>query len=109
LWQTATHLPSKENTLADKESCVFHDNTEWMLHYTIFKKIKKISEVFLSGKHRLNAKLPKYISWKPDPGALFVDAFQLCQTELKCYAFPPFSVIDRVLQKTSDRQSSGDF
>jgi hypothetical protein len=57
---------------------------------------------------RWNAKLPKYISWKLDQETLFVAAFQLFRTDLKWYAFPPFSIIDR-FTKTSNRQSSEEF
>lgn len=108
---TATYLPCKDNTLADKESQVFHDNTEWMLNETVFKQCLDMfpyhSEIDLFAS-RLNARLPKYISWKPDPGVLYVDAFQVCWKDFKCYAFPPFSVIDSVA-KTSERQSAGSF
>ena len=30
------HLPGKQNMLADRESKVFNDQTEWMLHQDIF-------------------------------------------------------------------------
>lgn len=40
---------------------------------------------------RLNAKLPCYVAWKPDPGAIAIDAFT---TNLSgytlIYCFPPF-------------------
>ena len=39
------------------------------------------------------------MSWKPDPGALHVDAFKVPLSDFKCYGFAPFSLIDRVLQK----------
>ena len=49
---------------------------------------------------RLNHKVPKYASWKPDPLASFVDAFTLNWREFSnAYAFPPFCLVGRRLQK----------
>ena len=48
---------------------------------------------------RLNNQLDKYVSWHPDPGAAFIDAFNLDWHNLLFYAFPPFSLIARCLQK----------
>ena len=42
---------------------------------------------------RLNNQFPQYVSLKPDPGAVAVDAFSLNLRYLKFYAFPPFSVM----------------
>lgn len=47
---------------------------------------------------RVNAKCDKYISWKKDPGSIAVDAFTVKWTEF-FYAFPPFSLILKVLRK----------
>ena len=48
---------------------------------------------------RLNTQLPKYFSYKPDPYAYLIDAFSVHWQFCKCYLFPPFSLIDRTLQK----------
>ena len=48
---------------------------------------------------RLNAKLDQFVSWHPEPGALAVDAFSISWSNQKCYAFPPFSLLTRVLAK----------
>ena len=101
MWLTAVHIPGRDN-VADRESRIFHDNTEWMLRDDIFQKcIKHFSlmvEVDLFAS-RLNKKLKNYMSWKPDPGALHVDAFKVSWSDFKCYGFAPFSLIDGVLQK----------
>ena len=98
---SAEHLPGSQNTIADKASRVFDKNTEWELDNKVFTKIEKTFgpltiDLFAS---RLNSKLKDYVSWKPDPNAQFVDAFQLSWNELKFYAFPPFSMILNCLQK----------
>ena len=48
---------------------------------------------------RLNFQLDKYISWKPDPQAMDIDAFTVSWTNIFIYAFPPFSLIAKVIQK----------
>ena len=71
LWVSASHVPGKSNVLADKASRQFHDNTEWILCQDLFLSITQLwgkpdVDLFAS---RLNAQLPCYVSWKPDPGA----------------------------------------
>ena len=48
---------------------------------------------------RLNFQLPRYVSWNPDPEAVATDAFSINWSNDLHYAFPPFSLIGRVLQK----------
>ena len=56
-------------------------------------------EVDLFASH-LNAKLPCYAAWRPDPSAHAIDAFTLDWFVYKLvYCLPPFSVIGKVLQK----------
>ena len=56
---------------------------------------------------RLNNQFPQYVSLKPDPGAVAVDAFSLNLRHLEFYAFPPFSVINAFLQRVREDQASG--
>ena len=42
---------------------------------------------------RHNAQLPRYFSFKPDPGAVAVDAFAQDWSDLTPYAFPPFLMV----------------
>ena len=46
-----------------------------------------------------NNQLPVYVSWHFDPSAYATDAFSITWTNLLFYAFPPFSLIGRVLRK----------
>ena len=100
IWISAYYLPGVENE-ADTYSRNFNDQIEWKLDESIFIKISEIFgepdiDLFAT---RLNKQIPKYVAWKPDPGALFIDAFSGDWHEYYCYAFPPFSLISRVLQK----------
>ena len=56
---------------------------------------------------RLNKQFPRYISFRPDPGAYLVDAFSPQWNELNGYYFPPFSVIPKVLQKLEQDTATG--
>jgi len=99
---SAEHLPGTQNVEADKASRLFDENTEWQLSRSIFEKIEirhgKIDiDLFAS---RLNAQCVKYCSWKPDPQAIFIDAFSRNWKDFSNpYMFPPFSVIPACLQK----------
>ena len=98
---TACHIPGKLNVDADRASRTLNVDTEWMLKPSIFKKIcryfgKPKIDLFASV---LNAQLPKYASWKPDPSATYIDCFMMNWNTELLYAFPPFSLIARTLQK----------
>ena len=56
---------------------------------------------------RLNFKLPQYVSWRPDPGAQFINAFLMNWKPYYFYAFPPFSLLATCLQKIEQDQSTG--
>ena len=101
-WLSIAHLAGIDNTEADTCSRVFNDRTEWQLDPTIFADILKFFNVspyldlFAS---RLNHQLPHYISWNPDPHACGTDAFAMSWHNSLNYAFPPFSLIGRMVQK----------
>lgn len=48
-----------------------------------------------------------YVSWKNDPDAYKIDAFTMPWTPYYFYAFPPFVLITKVLQKIISDQSEG--
>ena len=74
---------------------------EWSLNDEVFHEV--ISQTFIPEidlfASRLNAKTAKFIFWHPQPGAVAVDAFSLSWGNMNCYAFPPFSLLPRVLAK----------
>ena len=53
---------------------------------------------------RLSAQLPWYIAWKPDPYSQGTDAMQEIWFNQYLYAFPPFSMINKVLRKIAQDQ-----
>lgn len=109
IWLSAVHIPGILNTEADAESRVFPDETEWKLDPNIFHQIcSKLMQpnvdLFAS---RLNHQLDCYAAWRPDPSAQFIDAFTMNWHKFKIYAFPPFSLIPRVLQKMLENKGEG--
>ena len=109
IWLTACHLTGVLNTIADRRSREFRDQTEWQLNKQTFDQICKhfgtpTIDLFAS---RLNRQLDNFVSWHPDPDAAAVDAFTTDWCNWFFYAFPPFSLITRCLQKISFEGAEG--
>ncbi len=99
---SAAHIPGRLNTRADKESRTQNLDIEWQLRPEIFDELCRrwgTPEIDLFAT-RLNTQLKRYVAWRPDPGAAHVDAFTMSWKNVYSYAFPPFSVLTQVLQKT---------
>ncbi|VDI32218.1 Hypothetical predicted protein [Mytilus galloprovincialis] len=108
IWLSACHLPGKTNVEADKLSRHLSDDMEWKLNENIFMKIQKLfgpSNIDLFAS-RLNCQLNKYVSYIPDPDACAIDAFSFSWNMYNGYAFPPFSIIGRVLQKVEEDKAT---
>ena len=56
---------------------------------------------------RLNKQCPVYASWRPDPDAMFVDAFFATWNNYFFYAFLPFNVIGRCLEEMQANKVEG--
>jgi hypothetical protein len=110
IWLSATHIPGRDNSEADKASREFNDRTEWMLNKDSFSNISRqfgtpIIDLFAS---RLNAQVGHYYAWKPDPGCIGVDAFSHTWNTYDnnlLYAFPPFSLMHKVLKKITEDEA----
>lgn len=101
LFLTASYIKSVDNKEADEESRRVNTDIELDLCDTAFNKIvKKLGkpdiDLFAS---RTNTKCPRYVSWRPDPDALAIDAFTLSWEGIFFYAFPPFSLILKCIEK----------
>lgn len=109
LWIFASYINSKENIEADEESRKINRDVEWELSDAAFSHIvKKLGQpqidLFAS---RTNAKCHEYVSWKPDPDAINVDAFTISWRSKLFYAFPPFSLLLNCIQKISQDEATG--
>ncbi len=103
----AVYLPGSLNVIADKESRSAPDASDWMLRSDLFSRISDLwpvdIDLFASS---WNAQLPKFVSWKPQPGAYALDAFSLNWGSFFGYLFPPFSLISRCLVKLRREKAS---
>ena len=104
---TAAHIPGVENISADTLSHKFVDNIEWSLNQYMFTSLcrtfgQPTVDLFAS---RLNNKLSRFFSWRPDPYSEATNAFTQPWHNLYGYAFPPFNTISRVLNKISREKS----
>lgn len=109
LWIFASYIKSKENINADFESRVVNIDTEWQLSTDAFNIIMtKLGmpeiDIFAS---RVNAKCDKYISWHRDPSAWNVDAFTVNWSKFFFYAFPPFCLLLKAVQKIRTDRATG--
>ena len=110
IWISASHIPGKLNVEADKESRKHETQTEWKLCRQAFEKAIQFFNVapnidlFAS---RLNYQIKPFVSYRPDPGALCINAFQMLWSPFFFYAFPPFSIMGKVLQKVVMDEAEG--
>ena len=105
---TAEYLPGILNTRADWQSRHSKDFSEWKLSSIVFQHISEkmempVIDLFAS---RLSNQIAKYFAWKPDPHSLAADAMQQEWNHEILYAFPPFSLIQRVLCKIAKEKFS---
>ena len=110
IWLSAAHIPGKHNVIADKESRGELRQSEWMINKEMLKdSLKKLNfkpdiDLFAS---RINKQYEKYVSYRPDPDAIAINAFSLDWANSKFYAFLLFSVILSVLSKMEMDQAEG--
>ena len=94
-------IPGSLNVLADSLSRPHQlPHTEWSLHPEVFLSISRLWPVQIdlfatSANHQCSV----FFSPFRDPMAAGTDAFLQCWDRLQAYAFPPWSVIPRVLVK----------
>lgn len=110
LWVFASYIKSSDNANADRESRWSYIGTEWGLATYAYKKVIKalgVPEIDLFAS-RIDKECPRYFSWKADPEAVNVDAFTANWREVGFFwAFPPFSLVTRVLRKIITDKGQG--
>lgn len=109
IWIFASYIKSEENKIADIESRRLMPHTEWALadiHFEVICKYFGIPSIDLFAS-KANHKCDRYISWFKDPDSLAVDAFTVTWSREYFYAFPPFSVILKTLNKIREDKAEG--
>lgn len=105
----ASYIKSSQNAVADFESRKTHSDTEWELASYAFLDITKafgVPDIDLFAS-RSNAKCKKYVSWRADPCAFCIDAFTIKWNDYFFYAFPPFAIILKTLNKIIADKATG--
>ena len=110
IWLTMARIPGCENDEADKESRTFRRCTEWCLKKTLFTdacaKLSVTPNIDLFAS-RINCQITPYVSYRADSAAFAINAFHMSWQHYLFYAFPPFSLITRVLQKIQEEKATG--
>ena len=102
-----THIPGESNRRADELSRrkFKNDRIDWTLHDSDMARVRKTLQftpnIDLFASH-LNHKYRPYCSYVRDPGAMHIDCFTLNWANWRPYAFPPFSILDRVMAKIEE-------
>ena len=110
MWLITSHIPAKENTLANEESRKSRKETEWTLDRGIFHEaVKKLhvepqNDLFAS---RLNYQLRPFVGYQPNPEAIAINAFSISWKPYMFYTFLPLSIIPKVLQKIQVEEATG--
>ena len=98
----ARHIPGRLNVIADKLSRLGQTiQTEWYLLPEVFQILcskwhRPQIDLFAT---RFNNKLPQFVSPVADPLAIAVDALSLPWEDLDAYAFPPTTILGKVVEK----------
>ncbi|GFN75811.1 reverse transcriptase/ribonuclease h/methyltransferase, partial [Plakobranchus ocellatus] len=110
IWLSMARIVGCENIEADHESRHVNIDTEWKLNTILLQEalglLNFTPEIDLFAS-RLNHQFHDYISFKPDPGAIGIDAFAVSWGDKNLYAFPPFCLLTRVLQKIKAEAATG--
>ena len=90
---SAARVPGKDNCEADEESRKINDDTEWSLNEDTFGIICEMYpnmsiDLFAL---RLNCKLERYVSRRPDPKAFAIDGFAMIIGIMNISSFFPLS------------------
>lgn len=105
----ASYIRSRDNVIADHESRLVNVDTEWEISGQVFTQIvntlgRPEFDLFASAQ---NYKCSRYASWKLDPYSEIVDAFTFSWQYVNFYAFPPFSLVTKVLEKIVADRATG--
>ena len=109
-WLSCSQIPGILNEEADEESRKQGLRTEWMLNidtfFCITQQLDFCPDIDLFAS-RLNAQLPRFVSFRPDQETERVNSFTFSWKTLDFYAFPPFICISKVIQKIIMDKATG--
>ena len=103
---SAKYIPGIFNKHADHMSRRLRLTAEWKLNPILFQRIVAVYgmpqiDLFAT---RANTQFRKFVSWILDPQSAAIDAFSVQWSDPLSYAFPPFSLIRRCVQRIKIRK-----
>ena len=103
---SARYIPGTFNKHADHMSRRLRLTAEWKLNPILFQRIVAVYgmpqiDLFAT---RANTQLRKFVSWIPDPQSAAINAFSVQWSDPLSYAFPPFSLIMRCVQRIKNQK-----
>lgn len=104
---SAEHIPGALNGIADTESRVDRDSSDWKLDPSVFARLNTLwgpLEVDLFAT-RLTNQLSRFVSWRPDLEGEATDAFTLDWSQIRGYVFPPSSLVGPCLSHLREHNS----
>lgn len=109
IWIYSSYIASADNKTADALSRISNPLLEWNLNYNCFEQIcsafgQPNIDLFASAH---NAKCDQFVAWHNSAGSCFADAFSISWKDLSFYAFPPFAIVLRTLQKIITDKAEG--
>lgn len=105
----ASYISSSDNKIADRESRIENSIIEFQLpkeNYQLILQKFGLPTIDLFASYQ-NKKHDRFVSRYPDPESLNVDAFTLKWNQEYFYAFPPFCLVGRVLEKIINDRATG--
>ena len=105
IWLSVARIAGSENVEAVYESRHVNVDTEWRIDRELLLaslSILKVAPTIDLFASRLNHQFDHYVSYRPA-----IDAFTLYWGEYNFFAFPPFSLLTRVLQKIKKDAATG--
>ena len=107
---SAEHIKGKDNIEADSLSRNQDNSSEWSLDSEVFINIISFFKFFPTidlFASRINNKLERFVSWQPDPSAVFTDAFVKSFNGEYFYASLPISLVTRFLKEVEFEELEG--
>ena len=104
------HIPVILHVEGDQESRKSDQKTEWKLHESIFDCAQKYLDFYMPVDllaPRINAQLPRFFAYRPNPKAEVINAFCVSWHNLSFCCFPSFPCIGKVLQKIISDNATG--
>ena len=104
---SAEHIPGALSGIADTESRVDRDSSDWKLDPSVFACLNTLwgpLEVDLFAT-RLTNQLSRFVGWRPDLEGEATDAFTLDWSQIRGYVFSPSSLVGPCLSHLREQNS----